>query len=370
MRAKVLRSSFFTAITHCIGVVDKKPAVPVLSHVLLTFEQDKITLQATDLDHSMTESVEAQVDTFGAVAVHGQILFDIIRKLSDNSNLELSIADQGKKMVIVSDKARFEMQTISASEFPKSQTFSADSNFTVNASSFKQLIDLTKFAMAIEETRYNLNGIYMHTNEENTELKAAATDGHRLSVSSIPIPECNVVPGIYSRKTILEIRKLLDEEEKEITISSNANQVQFHVKNVTLTARLVDGTFPNYAAVVPEAGDKYFVADRKSFIDSLERVSVISDDKSRTVKLELTPEGLRLSSINITTGGSGKDELSVEQNTSESWEACFNAKYLVDVAEAVTSEKLTVYFSGKLSPILILPDNAQTSKFVVMPMRV
>lgn len=367
MRANVSRSKLFLAMSHSIGIVDKKPAVPVLSHVLLIFEDKQITIKATDLDHSFNEAVEAQVETFGSIAVHGQMFFDIIRKFSEESVLELYIADQGKKLVIASERSRFEMQTISANDFPAIDQFTATAQFSLPSVDLKRLIDFTKFAMAVEETRYNLNGIYMHIVEDT--LKAAATDGHRLAVTAIPAKDCKLTSGIYSRKTILEIRKLLDETDREIQISTDNNRVQFKVENVTLTARFVDGTFPNYAAVIPAIGDNFFEVNRKDFISSLDLVSVISDDKSRTVKLELKTDTLCLSSINVTTGGNGKDEISVKKSTEEPWDACFNARYLLDIADAVQCERLKIYYTGRLNSILVLPeDNA--SQFVVMPMRI
>lgn len=371
MRAKVSRSDFFNVISHSIGVVDKKPAVPVLSHVLLVFEDGRITVKATDLDHSLTATVEAQVETFGSVAVHGQMLFDILRKLGGSSVLELAIADQGRKMIISSGKSRFEVQTIAADEFPVIDSFVPESSFILSSKALRDLIDLTKFAMAVEETRYNLNGIYFHATEDKSKLKAAATDGHRLAVSAMELNGgTGMAPGIYSRKTILEVRKLLDDDEQEVSVSTSKNTVQFQVGNVVLTARLVDGTFPNYAAVIPAVGPKSFVVDRKAFIECIDRVSVISDDKSRTIKLEMRESSLCLSSTNMTAGGSGKDEIIVEKTSDEPWDACFNARYLIDVADALSCEKLTVYYSGKLSSILILPDDGSDNQFVVMPMRI
>lgn len=369
MRAKVSRSDFFSAISNSIGVVDKKPTVPVLSHVLLVFEKDQITIKATDLDHSLTATINAQVETFGSIAVHGQMLFDIIRK-SPDSMLDLYIADQGRKMIIASERSRFEIQTISAEEFPEIDQFVADGTFSISCSDFKKLLDLTKFAMAVEETRYNLNGIYLHMNDSGEKLKAAATDGHRLAVASVPLPECKMAPGIFSRKTILEIRKLLDEDDQEVKISTCENKVQFQVGNVVLTARLVDGTFPNYSAVIPNVSDKFFIVNRKQFIESIDRVAVISDDKSRTIKFELKSDTLCLSSVNVTTGGSGRDEIPVENNTEDNWDACFNARYLIDVSESVSCEKLKIFYVGKLAPILILPEDETDCQFVVMPMRI
>lgn len=370
MRATVSRKALFSVISHGIGIIDKKPAIPVLSHLLLTFESEKITVKATDLDHSFSESISAQVETYGSVAINGQMLFDIIRKFSENTQLVMYLTDRGKKMVIESELSRFELQTIDASEYPSLDDFTATSSFSISPSELKSLIDVTKFAMAVEETRFNLNGLYIHTNDEKTSLISAATDGHRLAVSSCAVENCEISTGIYSRKTILELRKLLDEIDSPVVISTNANKVQFQAGNVTLTARLVDGTFPNYSAVIPPMTDKFFTINRKAFLASIDRVSVISDDKSKTVKLEVKDNKICISAINAMNGGIGKDEIIIEKNCDDNWDACFNARYLIDVSEAVSSEKLKIFFSSKLSSILILPSDDSSAKFVIMPMRI
>lgn len=373
MRAKISKKDLFLALSHSISIVDKKPAIQILSHVLLEFINEKIVIKATDLDHSIIEEVKAEVDTFGCIAVSAQMFYDVVRKIPDESVIELVLSEKGEKLQIKSGKSKFEIQTLPADDFPKIDLLNKDCDFQIPSDNLKELIDKTKFSMAIEETRYNLNGIYFHTDTDFKNIIAVATDGHRLSICRVPNCGCNGNIGILARKTVMELRKLLDSNTTEtVEVFKNNNQVQFVFGSITLTARLVDADFPKYEAVVPEKNEgSCFVIDRSNFVESIDRVSVISEDKTKSVRLVIEEDILHISCANSITGGSGQDEVKIQRFLEKDWEACFNARYLIDVANALNCDELKVYVKDKLSSILIIPvDKKIDCTFVVMPMRI
>lgn len=372
MRARISRDSLLAALSHSINIVDKRPAIPILSHILIEFADGNVILKATDLDHSLVETVDAEIDTFGSVTVSVQMLYDVVRKIN-GPVVEISLAERGEKIQVKSGKSKFEIQTLPAGDFPKIDLLNKNSDFEMPITGLKELIDKTKFSMAIEETRYNLNGIYFHVDPEIKNMIAVATDGHRLSVCKIENSGCLSAIGILARKTVIELRKLLDDAESEnVKILKSSNQIQFVVDNVNLTARIVDAEFPKYEAVIPEINDgSRFTIDRTAFIEAIDRVSVISEDKAKSVRLSIDGDVLHLTSANLITGGSGQDEVKIQKTFEGNWEACFNARYLIDVASALACEELKVYVKDKLSSILILPnDEKECGMFVVMPMRI
>lgn len=367
MRARVAKKDILPAILRTVSIADRKSVVPILSHVLLDFNASGLKLKATDLDHSIIEQVPAEVDTFGVVAVPASILSDIVRKSSDSLPLEFSLADKGSKLIVTTGKSKFELSTLDSADFPEIAFVKNSCCFNMQVADFNKLISRTKFSMSPEENRHNLNGIYLH--KENDKLKAASTDGHRLSVSEITIDTKESIQGvIISKKTVLEIKKLLDVTPGDLTVTFNANQVQFELGNIVFISKLVDGTFPDYKRVIPEKTNDFFTIKRSSFIEIIDRIAIISDDKVRSVKLELSKNNLMCYVANSKIG-SGQDEVEVEY-FGLGWNAGFNASYLLDVAQALQGETLKIYVKESLSPILIVDESEPESLFIVMPMRI
>lgn len=367
MRARVTKKDILPAVMRAVSVADKKSVVPILSHVLLAFGKDGLTLKATDLDISVMEKVPADVDTFGMAAIPAGTFGDIIRKAPDAATLEFSLTDNGNKLLMTTGKSKFELSTLSAADFPAIELLAEESAFKLKAANLNKLISLTKFSMSPEENRHNLNGIYFHT--EEGKLVAASTDGHRLSVSRIDMPEGFSVPGvIISKKSILEIKKLLDVCSEEATIVFTANQVQISCGDVVFISKLVDGTFPEYKRVIPAESENFFIVNRDDFIGIVDRVAVISDDKVRSVKLELDSGSLSCCVANNRLG-SGKDEVSAVY-AGQGWSAGFNASYLLEVSQALSGAELKIFVKDALSPILIIDESDPDSQFVVMPMRI
>ncbi|MDR2766487.1 MAG: DNA polymerase III subunit beta [Holosporaceae bacterium] len=367
MRAKVEKQDILPAVMRAVNVADKRSVVQKLSNVLLDFSDGKLQVKATDLDHSIIENVPAAVDTFGSVAVPAHTLNDIVRKAADGAVLEFTLVDKGSKLLVNAGKSKFELSTWDCAEFPPINTLKNTCCFNIKSADFVKLINRTKFSMSNEESRHNLNGIYLH--KEDDRLKAASTDGHRLSVSDISIDTKENIQGvIISKKTVFEVKRILESFSGEVAISFSANQVQFAAGEVIFISKLVDGVFPEYKRVIPEISGDFFYVKRADFIEIIDRVSIISDDKIRSIKLELSKNNLSCHVVNNKIGN-GRDEVDVAYSGKE-WSAGFNANYLLDVAQTLQGEKLKVYVKESLSPILIVDESEPESLFVVMPMRI
>lgn len=368
MRAKVSKKDILPAVVRGAGIVDRKSVMPILSHILLDFNKDGLTVRATDLDHSIIEKIPARVDTFGTIAVPAGVFCDILRKADDSADLEFSLIDKGEKLQLTAGRSKYELSTLNAQDFPVIPTVDNSCRFTFKCELFNKLISRTKFSISPEENRHTLNGIYLH--REDDMLRAASTDGHRLSVSAIPIDAKESIQGvIVSRKTIVEIKKLLDVMEGDITITFSQNLIQFELGNVVFISKLVDGNFPDYKRVIPptDASD-FFTVKRSDFVSVVDRVSVISEDKSRAIKLELNKNTLCCYVVNNKLG-SGKDEVDVSYS-GEGWAAGFNSGYLLDVAQTLEGDQLKIFVKEALSPILITDESEPESLFVIMPMRI
>lgn len=367
MRAKVAKKDLLPAILRMVSVANKKSVVPILSHVLLDFRESSLKLKATDLDHSIIEDVPAEVDTIGIVAAPVVTLSEIVRKSSDTATLEFSIADKGSKLVVIAEKSKFELSALDPTDFPEIALVKGTCNFNVKSADFNKLINRTKFSISPEENRHNLNGIFFH--KEDDKLKAVSTDGHRLSISHINVNTKENIQGIIvSKKTVFEIKKMLDLFQDEVSITFNANQIQFVMGDVIFISKLVDGNFPDYKRVIPEMTGEFFIIKRSDFLEIVDRVAVISDDKVRSVKLELSKNNFSCFVANSKVG-SGRDEVDVSYS-GQGWSAGFNASYLLDVAQTLQGESLKIFVKESLSPILIMDESEPESLFVIMPMRI
>ena len=368
MRAKVAKKDILPAVMRTVSIADKKAVVPILSNVLLEFGERGLIVKATDLDHSVVEVVPAEIDTFGSVAVPAVTLADIVRKTSDKVVLEFSLADRGSKLIIVAGKSKFELSTLDPKDFPEISTLKNNCNINIKSTDLSKLISRTKFSMSPEENRHNLSGIYFH--KDDNKLKAASTDGHRLSASSVAIDIKENIQGvIISKKTVFEVKKLLDNFQGDVGIAFTANQVQFTFADVVFISKLVDGVFPDYKKVIPEMGYDFFKIDRAEFSSIIDRVAVISEEKVRSLKLELNSKVLYFHVANSKVG-SGKDEIEVESFGLQSWSAGFNANYLLDIAQTLSGDTLKIYIKESLSSILIIDESEPESMFVIMPMRI
>jgi DNA polymerase-3 subunit beta len=377
MRATVERSHLLRSLSHVHRVVERRNTIPILSNVLIRADGGKLTLKATDLDLEVTETVAAEVGLAGATTVPAHILHDIVRKLPDGAEVSLDTGDSSQ-LALKSGRSRFTLQVLPESDFPDLTTGEFPTRFSLPAATIKKLIDRTQFAISTEETRYYLNGIYLHvvTVGKKPMLRAVATDGHRLAQAQVDAPPGSekMTGVIVPRKAVGEIQKLVEGSESEIGFEISDTKIRVTIPasgaggDVVLTSKLIDGTFPDYARVIPQGNDKVLKVDRGEFADAVDRVSTISSERGRAVKMGLT-EGRMTLSVNNPDSGSATEEVGVEY-PADDLEIGFNARYLLDVAAQLETGTAEFRFADPGSPTLILDDGAADALYVLMPMRV
>lgn len=372
MRAILERSNLLKALSHVHRVVERRSTIPILSNVLLAADGASLALKATDLDLEVTEAVAAQTDQSGATTVPAHLLYDIVRKLPDGGEVMLKTSEDGGSMSVLSGRASFRLQCLPQSDFPELSAGSFSHIFRMEATDLKKLIDKTQFAISTEETRYYLNGIYFHAIESAGKLKlrAVATDGHRLARSEMEAPAgTEGMPDvIIPRKTVSELHKLVDDPDIKVTVELSDSKIRFTIGSVILTSKLIDGTFPDYQRVIPTANDKTLCIDRQSFAQAVDRVSTVSTERGRAVKLALA-DGQLVLTVNNPDSGSATEEL-VADYSDEAMEIGFNARYLLDVTSQLAGDQVRFLLADAGSPTLIQDDTDEDSLYVLMPMRV
>jgi DNA polymerase III subunit beta len=369
MRVTLEKSAFLKALNHVQSVVERRNTIPILSNVMVQAKGNEIKLTATDLDLEIVESVAAEVLQAGAATMPAHMLYDIVRKLPDGAQLELNQAGEKGRVSILAGRSRFALQALPPEDFPDLASGEFSNNFSLAASELRFLIERTRFAISTEETRYYLNGIYFH-DVGGKHLRAVATDGHRLAQSQMVLPEgASGMPGIIvPRKTVLELVKLLEGEDAEVEVSISSQKIRFASGKLVLTSKLIDGTFPDYERVIPRGNDKILEADTKQFAEAVDRVSTISFEKSRAVKLSLSPGKLSMV-VNNPDSGSAEEEIIVSYER-DAMEIGFNSRYLLDVAAQVKAETMRFEFNDAGSPTVVRDPKDEHSLFVLMPMRV
>jgi DNA polymerase-3 subunit beta len=292
MKFTIDRAALLRSLSHVQSAVERRNTIPILSNVLLKAEDGTLAMATTDMDLEINESVAANVEVSGATTAPAHTLHDIVRKLPDESEVELEVAEGANIMTVKAGRSMFRLSCLPVADFPEIGSSELPFEFSMPAAELRALIDRTKFAMSTEETRYYLNGIYLHEteNEGVKVLRAVATDGHRLARFEMPLPEGAAgMPGvIIPRKAIAELRKLAEEAADSIKLSLSENKVRFTFDHIVLTSKLIDGTFPDYEKVIPVGNDKFIEVNPKIFSAAIDRVSTISDGKSRAVKLRCT----------------------------------------------------------------------------------
>jgi len=370
MRATVERSHLLKSLSHVHRVVERRNTIPILSNVLLRADGG-LTLKATDLDLEVTETVPAEIGQPGATTVPAHILYDIVRKLPDGAEVALDTGD-GSRLEVKAGRSRFSLQVLPEADFPDLTAGDFPTRFTLPASAVKRLIDRTQFAISTEETRYYLNGIYLHvvTVHGKPMLRAVATDGHRLAQAQIEAPAGaeHMTGVIVPRKTVGEIQKLVETPDAEVSFEISDTKIRVTLDSVVLTSKLIDGTFPDYVRVIPQGNDKILKVDKGEFASAVDRVSTVSSERGRAVKLSLSDGRLELS-VNNPDSGSASEEIGVDY-PADPIEIGFNSKYLLDVASQLESETAEFRFADPGSPTLIQDDASGNALYVLMPMRV
>ncbi len=369
MKATIERATLLKCLGHVQSVVERRNTIPILSNVLIEANAGGMKIMATDLDLQIVEEFDAQVDAPGATTVSAHTLFDIARKLPEGSQVSLTAAEG--KMLITAGRARFNLSTLPRDDFPVIAEGELPTNFEIPAATLRQIIDKTRFAISTEETRYYLNGIFMHVTDDATPvLKAAATDGHRLARVTFPRPEgAEGMPDIIvPRKCVGELRKLLDEVDGSVEVSLSSTKIRFGLGTAVLTSKLIDGTFPDYSRVIPTANDKLLTIDPKAFKQGVDRVATIASEKTRAVKMALERDKITLS-VTSPENGTAAEEVPGDYSAS-GFEIGFNARYLMDILDQIEGDTVEVHLADAAAPTLIRENDKSPALYVLMPMRV
>lgn len=372
MKVTVERAGLLKSLGHVHRVVERRNTIPILANVLVQSSGAQLSLKATDLDLEVIEPVPADVAAPGATTVPAHVFYEIVRKLPEGAQVLIETQSDRASLIIRAGRSRFTLQTLPDSDFPDLAAGEMTHRFTVPASDLKRLIEKTQFAISTEETRYYLNGIYLHSPPSNDEpkLRAVATDGHRLAQYDLPAPEGSAgMPGvIVPRKTVGEVQRLIEGGGSEVGVELSQNKIRLTLGDVVLTSKLIDGTFPDYARVIPLGNDKHLKVDKADFEAAVDRVSTVSSERGRAVKLSLSGPRLLLSVTNPDSG-SATEELEVEYD-GEPLDIGFNSRYLLEIAAQIDGDAAVLKLADPGSPTLIQEGSGSGPLYVLMPMRV
>ena len=372
MKITIERGLLLKVLTHIQSIVERRNTIPILSNVKLDAPKGQLSLNATDMDLDIVETVPADVATPGSTTAPAHTLFDIVRKLPDGAQVQLDTTGGSDTLKIISGRSRFTLSCLPTEDFPVLSGGDLPHKFTLAASDLKNLIDRTRFAISTEETRYYLNGIYLHAPESKKApvLRSVATDGHRLASVDVPLPAgAHGMPGvIVPRKAVNELRKLLEDTDGDVGIALSDTKIRFTFDGAVLTSKLIDGTFPDYDRVIPSGNDRLLDVNTQQFKDAVDRVSAISSERSRAVKMAISSGNLTLS-VNSADNDSATEELAVKYDAPPI-EIGFNARYLLDIAQQIDGEEARFSLADAASPTLVQDKEDGSALYVLMPMRV
>ncbi|MGC8201097.1 DNA polymerase III subunit beta [Aliiroseovarius sp. PTFE2010] len=372
MKFSIERAALLKAVGQAQSVVERRNTIPILANVLIEAEGNEVQFRATDLDIEVVDKAPAMVERSGATTVSAVTLHEIVRKLPDGALVTLIDDGASGRLSVEAGRSNFSLATLPREDFPIMASSEYTANFSAPAPVLRRLFDKSKFAISTEETRYYLNGVYMHVAdaEGGKVLRCVATDGHRLARIDADLPDgAETMPGvIVPRKTVGELRKLLDDDDMQIAVSVSETKIRFATPQITLTSKVIDGTFPDYTRVIPTGNTRKLEVDAAEFAKAVDRVATVSSERSRAVKLSLEEDKLTLS-VNAPDAGAAEEELIVAY-ADEHLDIGFNAKYLLEIASQVDRENAVFLFNSSGDPTLMREGNDTSAVYVVMPMRV
>ena len=372
MKLTIERAALLRSLNHVQSVVERRNTIPILSNVHFDVHENRLSMTAPDMDLAIIETVDAAPDSGGSTTAPAHTLYDIVRKLPEGAQIGLDANGEEGRLILTSGRSRFTLQTLPTEDFPQMSDGDLPAVFKLPADELRMLIDRTRFAISTEETRYYLNGLYVHKAEANgiPVLRVVATDGHRLARVEMPLPNgASDMPGIIvPRKAINELRKLIDETEDDVEIALSDTKIRFSFDNVVLSSKLIDGTFPDYDRVIPDGNDKTLEVNCENFAAAVDRVATISTDKSRAIKLSVDA-GTIVLSASSPESGTASEEIEVDYSQGPI-EIGFNARYLLDIAQQIEGNMAQFVMADSASPTIVRDTDDPTSLYVLMPMRV
>ena len=375
MEIKANSSDLLKALNHIHGIVEVRHTLPILSNIVLSAENNELSLSSTNLDIFCSDKIDAEIVNSGEISVPAITFFEIVKRLPSGSDVILSMGDEDTELILKCGRSKFNLSTLRTEDFPILSDKDLSTNFVISADELSRMIDKTKFAISNEETRYYLNGIFFHKAESNSIkfLRAVATDGHRLAQYDIPLPQgAEEITGIIiPKKTVFELRKVLDDADGDVSVSLNENKIKFSFNNLKIISKVIDGTFPDYTKVIPQNNDKKFKTNNSELKNAIDRVSAVAineETKSKAIKLTIENNKLNLS-VESQSKGSAKEEIYISYSN-EKVDIGFNSRYLLDICNEVDGDEIDVNLLDSISPAIILDKTDENLFFVLMPMRI
>ena len=375
MEFKINSTDLLKALSHIHGIVEVRHTLPILSNIILEAKDDKLILSSTNLDIYCSDKIKAEVLKSGEVSVPAVTFFEIIKRLPSGSEV-LMIMEEGENEIrLTCGRSKFNLSTLKTDDFPIISDSDLSTNFVLSADELIRIIDKTKFAVSNEETRYYLNGIFLHKAERNSIqfLRAVATDGHRLAQYDIPLPQGaeDITGIIIPKKTIYELRKVLDDANGDVSVSLNENKIKFSFNDLKVVSKVIDGTFPDYTKVIPQKNDKNFKTNNSDLKNAIDRVSAVAaneESKSKAIKFCIENNSLSLS-VESQSKGSANEMIDVNYS-GDKVDIGFNSKYIIDICNEVDGDEISISLFDSISPAIILDKTDENLFFVLMPMRI
>jgi len=375
MEFKINSTDLLKALSHIHGIVEVRHTLPILSNIILEAKDDKLILSSTNLDIYCSDKIKAEVLKSGEISVSAVTFFEIIKRLPSGSEVLMMMEEGENEIRLTCGRSKFNLSTLKTDDFPIISDSDLSTNFVLSADELIRIIDKTKFAVSNEETRYYLNGIFLHKAERNSIqfLRAVATDGHRLAQYDIPLPQGaeDITGIIIPKKTIYELRKVLDDANGDVSVSLNENKIKFSFNDLKVVSKVIDGTFPDYTKVIPQKNDKNFKTNNSDLKNAIDRVSAVAaneESKSKAIKFCIENNSLSLS-VESQSKGSANEMIDVNYS-GDKVDIGFNSKYIIDICNEVDGDEISISLSDSISPAIILDKTDENLFFVLMPMRI